>query len=364
MNKGRVLERKGKLALAKGEDLKQASMGCGGSKEAKKPRINVVLLGAGNCGKTTFIKQMMYEFKGGFDPSTSQGFVKDIQYNVLRCVGSALATGEIEVDEFHQKQVELVKGMHERFASKERWSVEVLMLQDHLVENKEALDALIAVSKMSTLMEYAEKHLSKEAEYLFLQDVDRIFREDYAPPKEHILRVRLPTIGKHDYEFDVGDLVLDITDVAGQKETRSTWLPVVAGADVVCYITSVADYKKKPDQKYTGHEESLDLFELLVEAQEMQNKLLFVLLNKTDKLYDQYFAKNPKDSIKDYNPKMDSPDSFIGYLDNEFSQLAKSVTEELNCEPVCSLDPDNFNKMFAILKREIIKNKLRSSGLM
>ncbi len=340
-------------------------MGCGGSKEAK-PKINVVLLGAGNCGKTTFIKQLMYEFKGGFDASTSQGFVKDIQYNVLRCVGSVLqqGEGEIEVDEFHKKQVELVLGLFERFANKERWSVEVLMLQDHLNENKEALDALIAVAKMKTLRGYVDKYLAKEPEVLFLEDVDKIFGDDYAPSKEHILRVRLPTIGKHDYEFDVGDLVLDITDVAGQKETRSTWLPVVSEADVVCYISSVADYRKKEGQKVSGHDESMDLFDLLMGSNEMKNKLLFVLLNKTDKLFNQYHKLNPSEHVSDYRPKADSPDSFLSFLESQFQEMAgeSGVSDDLKCEPVCSLDPDNFHKMFAILKQEIIKNKLRSSG--
>ena len=50
-------------------------MGCGDSKDAgpDPPNVKVLLLGAGCCGKTTFIKQMKLNFEGGFPEEELQG---------------------------------------------------------------------------------------------------------------------------------------------------------------------------------------------------------------------------------------------------------------------------------------------------
>ena len=100
-------------------------MGCTGSKERKKPSVKVALMGSVNTGKTTFIKQMTYEFDGGFDELTCAGFKADVHYNVLRFLGSVLATANIEVESFYEKQVNLVKDMYGKYASRsqESWSV-------------------------------------------------------------------------------------------------------------------------------------------------------------------------------------------------------------------------------------------------
>ena len=50
-------------------------MGCGASSDAgpEPPNVKVLLLGAGCCGKTTFIKQMKLNFDGGFPEEELQG---------------------------------------------------------------------------------------------------------------------------------------------------------------------------------------------------------------------------------------------------------------------------------------------------
>ena len=100
-------------------------MGCTGSKERKKPRVKLALLGPGNTGKTTFIKQLTYELDGGFDDLTCSGFSADVHFNVLRFLGMVLANAKIEVESFYEKQVQVVKDLYDKYASRsqESWSV-------------------------------------------------------------------------------------------------------------------------------------------------------------------------------------------------------------------------------------------------
>ena len=60
-------------------------MGCGASSVAPPPR-QLVLLGGGECGKTTLFKQIQILHGTGFEESTKQGWVDAIQGCVRRAV--------------------------------------------------------------------------------------------------------------------------------------------------------------------------------------------------------------------------------------------------------------------------------------
>ncbi|QDZ25098.1 guanine nucleotide-binding protein [Chloropicon primus] len=414
-------------------------MGCICSKGGGKPKVRLVLLGVPKCGKTTFVKQLVYECQGGFDQATCDGFVKDIQYNVLRCIGLVLEKLKekgVEVDEFHKSQAEVVSSLYDRFASVDRWSVEVLMLEDYLAENREAIDAIVAVSKMKPLREYMESHLATEPAGLFIRDAEKIFTGQFEPKKDHILRVRLPDVGDHDYTFDLDTFELDVTVVDGERETRKVWQEKVEACDAVCYVSSLADYFPQEeeeedsgkDQEERGNskdkgrktrfysvspvgakEESLALFSQLMacldkEKGKGKEKMLFVLLNKTDIVHNKCakdvakgaLAKGSEagvasngDHLLSY--EISQVEASLTLVREEFAALAGLLTrghegegkdqskageggkgakadttrttslssseEYLNCQSLCSLDPSTFRHVFQAMKKDIEERK-------
>ena len=272
------------------------------------------------------------------------------------------------------------------------------MLEDHLSGNREAVDALIAVAKMKSLRDYLEaEHLIDHPEIRFLDDIDKIFSEDYRPSKEHILRVRLPTIGKHDYEFDTGDLVFEVKDVIGagagaarggqtkrqnqktskqggkgkqqirqsRKKSSVEWMDDVAKADAVVLITSAADYKKEKgiitgkndheeeeeeeeEEEVTGLELSLGLFEQVVSHTSTQGKLIFVLLNKTDVLAAQLERPgcDPAEHVSGFKPQESSPDAFLGYLKELYS--GKKNHDQKSTSTTTNNNKNNINMVHVL----------------
>ena len=367
-------------------------MGCAWSKhDPPKRPLDLVLLGSPKSGKSTIVKQLTYEFKGGFDRQTCEGFAKDVQYNVLRMLGLVLSTGKVEIDPFLKDQSDAVIQMYHKFASEDTWSVEVLMLADHLEEKHEHVDAIVAVSKMQSLRRYVDDHLKTEPARAFLRDAEKIFRPNYVPTKDHILRVRLPEIGSHDYAFELeGGRKLSVHVVDGVRETRKDWMEKVMRCDAVVFVASMADHfpegpagqvspgtgpagQEKGKGKGRGtrffsvspvgaKEESQGLFAQLAVCvrrlrEKGRRKTLFLLLNKTDVAHDRLAGaaagggggKGAGGELLE--EEIRRVDETLTRAKEEYEAVAGLGEEgddegKCHCRSVCSLDPGPFLQVF------------------
>lgn len=57
----------------------------------------------------------------------------------------------------------------------------------------------------------------------FYQHLDRLFRADYKPTNEDILRVRSKTTGISETRFDISNMTFRLFDVGGQRSERRKW---------------------------------------------------------------------------------------------------------------------------------------------
>lgn len=57
----------------------------------------------------------------------------------------------------------------------------------------------------------------------FYSDLERLFRPDYTPSRDDILRVRTKTTGISETRFEIRDMVFRLFDVGGQRSERRKW---------------------------------------------------------------------------------------------------------------------------------------------
>ncbi len=182
-------------------------------KRQTRKEYKLLLLGAGESGKSTFIKQMRIIHGTGYSVSDRRGFIKLVYENVV--VGmQKLVMGCDAIGVSFERQENLER-------AREICAVDymaVRSLDDKMVEAVSALWLDSGVQRA-----YARRnefYISDSAGY-FLKHVERIAEPDYLPTQEDILRARAPTSGILEYSFVISDNVnFRLIDVGGQERLR------------------------------------------------------------------------------------------------------------------------------------------------
>ena len=82
--------------------------------------------------------------------------------------------------------------------------------------------------------------ISDSAEY-FLDALDRVKEEDYNPTREDIVRVRLKTVGVHEYNFNIRGQSFLMVDVGGQRGERRKWISSFENVQSVIFLTAISE---------------------------------------------------------------------------------------------------------------------------
>lgn len=228
-------------------------MGVCGSKNFYR----VVLLGNVGSGKTTFCKQIVDAYLGGFSKSMRMEFRKHIQANIMHRM-VAMKTFE-EIEDACLKDEEL------------NTNYELLMAatvadfdytdDESYTYVQEVLDAAVFVGEHDTVQKVAnELFLSAPWDFMYFKSIGRIFKQDYEPSKEDIFVCRKPTTGSCEYiirhlhvrpspkkmdRMIREEVIIEVIDVGGQRSERKSWEKQIELADAILYLVSMTDYAGK-----------------------------------------------------------------------------------------------------------------------
>ncbi|CAG0925561.1 unnamed protein product, partial [Notodromas monacha] len=162
------------------------------SKRESKRELKLLLLGTGESGKSTFIKQMRIIHGDGFSKEEKRKFSRLVYRNLIaamKCLIEAATFCNIPYSGAKSEDyVRLVKSVD---------CSNLLALDAELVE---ALRALWADAGIQQCVSDRRRdfHLPDSAHY-YLSEMTRISDVDYLPSEQDILRVRVPTTGIVEY---------------------------------------------------------------------------------------------------------------------------------------------------------------------
>ena len=149
--------------------------------------IKLLLLGTGESGKSTFIKQMRIIHGQGYSPEDRRGFIKLIYQNIFLSMQTMIKATETLGIQYrfsdNGPNAELVKSVdHETVSTFEPPFVDAIrhLWQDSGIQ--EAYDRR------------REYQLNDSTKY-YLTDLDRIADPEFLPTEQDILRARVPTTG-------------------------------------------------------------------------------------------------------------------------------------------------------------------------
>ncbi|CAM9342168.1 unnamed protein product [Phaeothamnion confervicola] len=274
-------------------------MGCAGSKapeatavdkqladlkETDKLSYKLLLLGAGESGKSTVLKQVKIIYKGTMTDKDRQQCTLAIRHNAVECMQTVLsAMGTLDIR----------LGCPANAPAMER----VLALGEDTPFSAEVAADIHELWKdagVKEALEQREKYWLLDAADYYFNEVLRLAEEDYTPTEDDIIMTRIRTTGIDTTEFTEGPRTYSIVDVGGQRNERRKWIHCFDNVKAVVFLVGLSGYNQRlfEDSDTNRMQESLKLFKQVAGNPIFKGTPIFLFLNKKD-LFEQMIKKTP-----------------------------------------------------------------------
>lgn len=321
--------------------------------------VKVLLLGAGECGKSTVLKQFKILHLDGFSDDDKAQYVELCRRNTLEATQQL---SEATRDKLGQYGVQFDSDDNKALAEK------LLALSiSETVDIAIAADikTLWADSGIQKALTH-ERHfyLLDSAKY-FLKSVDRVFDENFEPTDQDMLRARLMTTGILETLFTLESTPFKVYDVGGQRGERKKWIHCFDDVTAILFIASLSEYDQVLAEDRTRNRlvESLDLFEGIANLPWFENASIMLFLNKKDLFEEKVKRVNIGDFHPDYEGQPCDYDDTLEFIKDEYIDRNEHEDKNIYVHVTDATNTENVKFVWDAVQHTILENKLQHSGL-
>jgi guanine nucleotide-binding protein G(o) subunit alpha len=320
--------------------------------------IKLLLLGAGESGKSTIVKQMKIIHEGGFSKDDNKMFRPIVYSNTIQALVAivrAMATLTIDyADRDRESDAKLVLDVITKMEDTEPFSDELLA----------ALRRLWSDSGVQRCYSRANEYQINDSAKYFLDSLSRIGQPDYMPSEQDILRTRVKTTGIVEIQFDFKKLHFRLFDVGGQRSERKKWIHCFEDVTAIIFCVAMSEYDQvlHEDETTNRMQESLRLFDSICNNKWFTETSIILFLNKKD-LFEE---KIKKSSLTICFPDYTGPPAYeeaAAHIQAQFEAKNRSTAKEIYTHQTCATDTNNIQFVFDAVTDVIIANNLRGCGL-
>ncbi|XP_035802970.1 guanine nucleotide-binding protein G(olf) subunit alpha-like isoform X1 [Amphiprion ocellaris] len=266
-------------------------------RQAYKATHRLLLLGAGESGKSTIVKQMRILHVDGFNAEEKQQKIQDIRKNVKDAIVTIVSAMSMLTPPIllgnpgNQFRVDYIRSIAP--LSDFEYTEEFFEHAQKLWED-EGVKACYARSNEYQLIDCAQ---------YFLNRLDSVRRTDYTPTDQDLLRCRVLTSGIFETRFQVDKVNFHMFDVGGQRDERRKWIQCFNDVTAIIFVAASSSYNMviREDNSTNRLRESLDLFRSIWTNRFLKTISVILFLNKQDVLAEKILAGKSK--LEDYFPE-------------------------------------------------------------
>lgn len=328
-----------------------------GEKAARE--VKLLLLGAGESGKSTIVKQMKIIHEDGYSEDECKQYRAVVYSNTIQSIMAIIkAMGNLKIDFGETARADDARQLFALSGGAEEQGV----MSDDLSSVIRRLWADTGVQCCFTRSR--EYQLNDSAAY-YLNDLERIARQDYIPTQQDVLRTRVKTTGIVETHFTFKDLHFKMFDVGGQRSERKKWIHCFEGvtAIIFCVALSAYDLVLAEDEEMNRMHESMKLFDSICNNKWFTETSIILFLNKKD-LFEEKITRSPLSICYSEYSGANKYDEASAYIQAKFEDLNKKKdTKEIYTHFTCATDTKNVQFVFDAVTDVIIKNNLKDCGL-
>ncbi|KAG2366288.1 G protein alpha-subunit [Suillus spraguei] len=323
-----------------------------------KNEIKMLLLGAGESGKSTVLKQMKLIHHGGYNDSERDSYKEIIYSNTIQSMRAIL-------EAMPQLDISLSPQNDARRA--------VILAIPGQIESdvlpRDVADAIRGLWRDSGVKEAVRRsrefQLNDSAVYYF-NAIDRMCGPGYMPTDQDILRSRVKTTGITETTFKVGELTYKLFDVGGQRSERKKWIHCFENVTALVFLVSLSEYDQMlyEDESVNRMQEALTLFDSICNSRWFVKTSIILFLNKID----LFAEKLPHSPLGDYFPDYtggDNYDAACDYLLHRFVALNQNAaTKQIYAHYTCATDTQQIRFVLSAIQDILLQIHLRECGLL
>jgi len=321
----------------------------------------LLLLGAGESGKSTLFKQMITLYGTGFTEKERKTYVAVIFQSIIAS-SAELARQSIELakqQEHSRCQVQNPKAQEVLQFFMERKGEEISM-NSEFVANVKLLWADPGIQATYTLR--AKFQLNDSAQYFF-DKVEEICQPGYVPSEQDLLHARVRTTGIIENDFIIEKNRFKMIDVGGQRNERKKWIHCFEGVTAILFVVDISAYDRVlyEDEKVNRLIESLNLFENICNSRWFRDTSIILFLNKSDLFRDKIKEVPLTVLFSDYTGGSDF-DAGTSHMEVEFTKR-NHFKKPVYCHITCATDTQNVSVVFNGVKDIVVREALVRAGL-
>lgn len=323
--------------------------------------IKILLLGAGESGKSTVVKQMKIIHGDGYSEKELKDMIPVIFSNLavsMKVVVQNMSKlGVTFSDPSSEENSQLISNITTGLPNN--------TLPAEIIQAFRALWADNGVKEcFSRAYEY---QLNDSAPYYFAE-MDRILSEGYIPDEQDVLRSRVQTTGIIETSFKVNKLTYRVVDVGGQRSERRKWIQCFDDVRAVMFVCALSGYDMTlfEDGKTNRLEESLNLFQAICNNKFFVKTSVILFLNKVDLFKDKIL--NSDRHLRLYFPHYTGADREVEvaaeFIQKEFLERNLNKSKIIYPHFTTATDTSNIRIVMKVVLDTIIRENLEAANLL
>lgn len=323
--------------------------------------IRVLLLGTGESGKSTILKQMriLYD-KKGFTSIEKETFKVVVRRNIVESMQTLLEGVEsFNIQMTNDQSLSAADYLNKIEAHDiDMWNNNPRIVEcvQHLWTNETAIQ--------ESFQNRSKLQLLDSTPYLFA-NVVRIGEPLYVPIQNDILRARLRTTGIVEEPVDILGVSFKFLDVGGQRNERRKWIHCFSDMKAVIFVASLSEYDQVlyEDDEQDRLGEALQVFDDIVNNETFLDVSMILFLNKTDLFKEKLKIAPFQDYFKDFEGDTSDYEIPALHIQSKFVERCSMPNKDIFSHLTCATDTGNVKRVFEVCKLRILEDNLAGVGL-
>ncbi|KAG8857418.1 hypothetical protein FRB96_005717 [Tulasnella sp. 330] len=280
-------------------------------------QVKVLLLGSGDSGKSTVLKQMKLIHNVAFTPQEMEYFRQLVFSNIvlgMRAILDAAEEWELDINDDNEKYMPMFDDSPDDIRDgdplPQRWLEPLKSLWDDPAVQK-------ARSRGN------EAALPENLPY-FYKSLDRFFTPDYVPNVQDIIRTRARTTGITETVFKLKNHDMHMLDVGGQKSERRKWIHCFSDVTTILFLVSLSGYDQCliEDKDANQMQDAMAIWDSICHSQWFKSTSIILFLNKTDLFEQKIKTSNIRTFFPDYEGDQGDAKAGKDYFKRRFLKLS------------------------------------------
>ncbi|ORY51666.1 G protein alpha subunit [Rhizoclosmatium globosum] len=198
----------------------------------------------------------------------------------------------------------------------------------------------------------------------FLNDLDRITDPKYIPTDSDILNSRVMTTTITETKIKIQHVLFRVFDVGGQRTERKKWVPYFDDVDAIIYMVAISSYDQVlvEDNATNRLEEAMTLFSSICNHPIFASTAIIIFMNKID----IFKTKLKTVPITKYFPKFKGPnnvDKGSAFFASQFLALNANAKRKIYVHFTWATDTKQIKKVLATVYQIITSSNLKGAGM-